>query len=268
MEHNMEKRIQDLYDNFNNMSQAAIKQSLEKWDRDQGRAMKQSPEAAIEQPRRSHAWSPALRNAGIIKKYWRLRLKETTIPNTNYAATILRLQHSVQQQDPKFILPHTECNLTAAEVRKHLNAASRQLHLIQMASSDNRFKAYQDILAVYQSDKDPETRPDSIRKAKIVKRTIRTEKIRAMFSNIRTTVRGSMPTRLAGINQIKIPVIPGNQAGSEPNTDEFHEYLTGANPNDIVWDTVLDPESVERYLLSYNRKSFQSSSCIAMWTLG
>jgi hypothetical protein len=71
--HSMEKRIDLLYRTFTTMSQSDIREALESWDRDQGRAMKQA-EKTLQLPHKSYAWSPQLRNAGIIKRYWRLRL--------------------------------------------------------------------------------------------------------------------------------------------------------------------------------------------------
>jgi hypothetical protein len=158
----------------------------------------------VAKPRRPYAWSPELRNAGILKRYWRLRLKEASCPNADYHETIMRLQDAVQQHDPKFLLPHHHQALSIPEIRQHLNAATRQLHQTQKASIDNRFRAYQDLLAVYQSDQDADTQKESQRKAKIVKRTIRHEKIRQMFRNIRVTVRRASEPAV-GDSSIKSP---------------------------------------------------------------
>ena len=257
-DHNMEQRIQELYRNYATLPSGETRRLLEAWDRDQGRAMRHA-ESEVAKPRRPYAWSPELRNAGILKRYWRLRLKESSCPNADYHDTIMRLQDAVQQHDPKFLLPHLHQALSIPEIRQHLNAATRQLHQTQKASIDNRFRAYQDLLAVYQSDQDADTQKESQRKAKIVKRTIRHEKIRQMFRNIRVTVKGELPNQQSGIHQLKVPVIPTEDSG-QGNSNEFQDYIARSNPNDIVWDTVLDQESIERHLLSYNRKSFRAAA--------
>jgi hypothetical protein len=260
-DHNMEQRIESLYKNFTNMSQADIRSKLEAWDRDQGRAMLHA-ESELAIPSRNYAWSPELRNAAIIRRYWRLRLKEATDLTSDYTSTIARLQMNVQQHDPTFRLPHHGQQLTPPEVRKHLNTASRTLKTAQMKAIENRFKTNQDLLAMYQNDQDPETRPESTRKAKIVKRTIRTEKIRNMFSNIRNTVKGILPQQQTGINQLKIPIMPttGNSREMEHTAADFQEYIAQANPHDIVWDTILDQEAIEKHLRCYNRKSFRAAA--------
>jgi hypothetical protein len=96
-----------------------------------------------------------------------------------------------------------------------------------------RFLAYQDLLATYATDLDPVTRPESNRKAKIVKRTIRTERIRRMFRNIKLTIQRG-PISQYGISQIKVPKIPVVPDASLPGPDQFQSYISNANQNDIV----------------------------------
>jgi hypothetical protein len=254
-DHNMETRIESLYKNFKTMRQEDIRSKLEAWDRDQGRAMLHA-ESELAIPRKNYAWSPELRNAAIIRRYWRLRLKEATDLTSDYTATIARLQLNVQQHDPTFSFPYQGQQLTTSEIRKHLNTATRTLKTAQMKATENRFKTYQDLLATYQNDQDPATRPESNRKAK---RTIRTEKIRNMFSNIRNTVKGILPQQ-TGINQLKIPVMPTTGNPREHTAADFQEYIAQANPHDIEWDTILDQEAIEKHLLCYNRQSFRAAA--------
>ena len=65
--HKMEERIETLYKNFRTLHPDILKQQLESWDRDQGRAMK-SAEKTLQIPKSQYAWSPALRNVAIIKR--------------------------------------------------------------------------------------------------------------------------------------------------------------------------------------------------------
>ena len=115
---------------------------------------------------------------------------------------------------------------------------------------------------MYQNDQDPETRQESNRKAKIVKRTIQTEKTRQMFSNIRNIVKSINPQQQSGINQLKIPIMPteGNHC-LEQSAAAFQEYIAQTDPNEIVWETsILDQETIEKHLISYNRKSFRAAA--------
>jgi hypothetical protein len=47
---------------------------LEKWDADQGRAMKNAESSLRKHVPQKHFWSPVLRNAGLLCRYWQLRL--------------------------------------------------------------------------------------------------------------------------------------------------------------------------------------------------
>jgi hypothetical protein len=245
-----------LFNNFATMPTDQIKEELEAWDRDQGRAMKRA-EKEISIVRKQYEWSPKLRNAAITRRYWRLRLRESKY-SEDYGPTITRLQDRIQATDKSFRFPSSAVPLTLHEIRAQLNQSTKKLHALQKESADHRFKSYQDLLATYQADNDPDTRPESNRKAKIVKRTIRTERIRSMFRNIRMTVKNIAQGQQFGLNQIKVPRIP--HSTQPPNPEEFQDYIATTPTNDIVWDTILDQTTIETYLLRYNRKSFRAAA--------
>jgi hypothetical protein len=85
------------------MSRENIRDILIKWDNDQGRAMKFA-EASMKKSERKYQWSPKLRNAAIVWRYWKLRLREIN-RSENYQPTVLRWQQKVGQYDPAFRLP-------------------------------------------------------------------------------------------------------------------------------------------------------------------
>jgi hypothetical protein len=194
--HSLEERINTLQRNFQSMSKDDVRKELESWDRDQGRAMQQA-ERQLSIPRKPYAWSPKLRNAGIVRRYWKLRLRETKY-REDYTQTIHRLQEQVKQSDPRFQFPFLYDKLSIDDIRKHLNQATKDLETIQQGSTEQRFQSYQDLLAIYKADTDPTTRPESNRKAKIVQRTIKTEKIRAMFRKIKNTMTQTLPNQQSG----------------------------------------------------------------------
>jgi hypothetical protein len=255
--HNMASRIDNLHQNFTKMDPQEIRNALEAWDRDQGRAMKQA-ERSLRLPSKPYEWSPQLRNAAILRRYWKLRLRELKHAE-DYTMTISRLQGQVQQNDSSFQFPHREDDITISEVRRHLKQATKTLHEMQKGATELRFKTYQDLLAIYKSDTDPDTRVESNRKAKIVKRTIRTERIRHMFRNIRNTITGIMPYQQTGISQIKVPIIP-TQISGVPNPDKYQDFIASHKSQDIVWETVLDQHTIENCLLRYNRQSFWAAA--------
>ena len=91
-EHNMVQRISQLFKNHKDMHRDKVRKALIKWDLDQGRVMI-SAELSLRTPTKPYQWSPQLRNAGILLRYWKLRLKEV-----QQTTTILkRLQNGKQR---------------------------------------------------------------------------------------------------------------------------------------------------------------------------
>jgi hypothetical protein len=74
-----------------------------------------------------------------------------------------------------------------------------------------------------------------------------------MYSNIRNVVK---PTTSKGLQNL---MIPRHREQSEYPTD-FQQVLAETDPEDIIWDTVLDKETIERNLLRYNRGSFRAAA--------
>jgi DNA-binding transcriptional MerR regulator len=258
-DHNMVQRIDDLHHQYKKMSIPKIREKLEAWDNDQGRAMRHA-ESEIQVPRKVHAWSPQLRNAGMTKRYWRLRLHEAKNSGTNYQATISRLQAYIQCNDPTFKFPHINEALPILSIRQHLNAATKHLQAQQKQALSNRFKTYRDLLATYTNDTNPITRPESNRKAKIVKRTMRTERIRRMFHKIRTTAKHILPSSQSGLHQVKIPVIPDQNPDNKHHPEQFQDFISCTPAESIEWETEIDRDKVEEYLLQYNKQSFRAAA--------
>lgn len=100
-EHNMTERLDALHKNRQKMSPTAIRILLEKWDSDQGRAMKQA-EKQLSRPQKPFEWSPELRNAGLIYRYWKMRLSEA-ISNTDFSSTCIPT-HTTTNSPPRHII--------------------------------------------------------------------------------------------------------------------------------------------------------------------
>ncbi|KAI2511593.1 hypothetical protein MHU86_2847 [Fragilaria crotonensis] len=250
-EHNMVARMKKLFDTHTTMSRSQIKKRLEKWDCDQGRAMAHA-EGIISKPRKPYSWSPALRDAGLIYKYWRMRYREEKYQE-EYTDTFDRIEQQVQQFNTKFVLPLRHVALSLAQVTTHLNEAATVLRQRQKASVELRFSSYNDLLATYEADKNPSTTTASAKKAAAVRNTIRSENCRLMYHNIRSVVK---PTASGGLQKL---MIPRHKDQSEYPID-FQQALATMDPDDIIWDTVLDKETIEHNLLRYNRNSFRAAA--------
>ena len=247
--HDMISRIDRLFENFQTMPRTAVRRQLEKWDSDQGRAM-QSAEKALRKPLCKYKWSPALRNAGLIRQYWKLRLQDA-VASTNHESRITRLESQIIQHDPKFRFPHRNSDLPAAEIRTHLNQATKSLRRIQQASDDHRQSTLYDLLAAYESGQTSLSPSESRRRARIVRRTLTTEACRGTFANIRHQIK---PEERSGLQYINVPAEPLSTNLST------YQYLQQSFTPDILWERVVDRETIEKQILQYNRESFRAAA--------
>jgi hypothetical protein len=251
-DHNMITRIEYICKSSDQMMPHELTKELENWDKDQGRAMKFA-ETSLSKPDKPYSWSPTLRNAGLVFRYWRLRLQELQhhLINSN---TFDKMERLAQQHRPDFSLPlRTTYSLTSLEIKTHLNEARKHLKHCQKTSIDLRFSSYTDLLAVYENDTNPSTQKASKKKAAVVRTTIRSEQCRNMNQNIRSVVR---PEHFGGLNRILAP----RHRHSTDLPNDFQALLATTADEDIIWDTILDKESIESNLLRYNKNSFRAAA--------
>ena len=247
-DHDMFTRIDRLYETYTTMSREAVRSLLEGWDSDQGRAMS-GAEKALKKPPQKYQWSPELRNAGILRQYWKLRLFDA-VQSTDHTARMLRLEVQVQQNDSTFRLPHLRENLPIETVRRNLNKATKNLRKIQRASSDYRMRNLYELLAVYDSYGASISPTESRKRAAIVRRTIQTEICRGVYGNIRQQTR---PIERSGIQHVNIP-----RESLRLQTSSY-QYLQ-SNPTDVIWEKIVDRTAIEHQILQYNRESFRAAA--------
>ena len=72
-DHNMIHRINVVADEYSTMTRSQVRKRLTAWDNDMGRAM-HTAESKLPASTRQYQWSPKLRNAGVILRYWKMRL--------------------------------------------------------------------------------------------------------------------------------------------------------------------------------------------------
>ena len=247
-QHNMVSRIDALYEKHATMSRHDLRQLLIQWDNDQGRAMEKS-ERLLRKPPKKCAWSPALRNSAIIRRYWLLRLRELN-KDEDYTSTFQRWQSQVQVHDSSFRLPHLGDLLSLEQVREHLNRSTRTFRRLQKQSTPLRLQTYQDLLASYEDDDDPGTREESRRKAKIVRNTLAGEGTRHIFSNLRQVLKPSVSHSLS---KVLVPQV------SDGETSVYRK-LQEESPDDMLWETVVDRDALEQHILQYNHESFRAAA--------
>lgn len=250
-QHRMAERIQQLFDLKDSMDREKLRSELIKWDNDQGRAMELS-ERNLRRPRQKCSWSPVLRNAAILRRYWLLRLREK-LRDEDYTATFHRWQQVVQSHDSAFRLPFLGQSLPIEHIRASLNQATREFRRCQKHSIPLRLRTYQELLETYQDDDNPTTKGESRRKAKIIQTTIAGESLRHVFSNLRQVVR---PSVQSGISKVMVP----SNTSMTSSIESAYRITQDTSSDDILWETVVTREDIDRHLLQYNRDSFRAAS--------
>lgn len=259
-DNDMVSRINTLYDDHSHLTDDELRQSLHSWDVDQGRAMLHAEKCVGKKSfgKKNH-WSPTLRNAGILCRYWRLRIQSRSV--SDYSATFERLQQSAQQHDPTFRLPSLGISMEPQELAQYLKEAKKHLAKCQKESRDLRHRTYNELLIRYENDNDPSTKSESTRRAKIVRNTMRSEETRANFRKIRMAAKPHN-CQQNGLNSLMIPTFrPPIQSPEGFDKYDTYEYLASNTQEDEVqWETILDREEIERYLLKYNQQSFRAAA--------
>ena len=251
-QHRMVERIDELHAQYKTMSRDEIRTALTSWDNDKGRAM-QHAESALARPPKKYKWSPELRNLAFLRLYWKLRLREAQ-QGKNYSATFKRWQAKVQVNDPSFNFPRLTEALSVDKIRTSLNRASTAFYKSQKDSISLRMKCYEDLLSHYEGDSNPSTQKESRRKGKIVRNTIDGETLRNKFRDLRRVVKPSAASSLSKL------LIPKRRSEGDTSTTEPYQLLQDTDPDDLIWETVVEKEEMERHLLQYNRESFRAAS--------
>lgn len=185
-------------------------------------------------------------------RYWHLRLREKT-HSEDYHQTLRSIETQTQQQDPTFILPFLDIPLPVSEIHTQLKLTKITLKTSQCNSLALRYRCYTDLLATYANDKDPSTQKESERRAKIVTNTIKSEQCRAMYANIRATVKPSNTGSLSCL------LVPHHQQDTElPHN--FQEFLASTPTDELHWATLLDKTTIDSNLLRFNREHFRAAA--------
>jgi hypothetical protein len=150
-------------------------------------------------------------------------------------------------------MPFHGVPLPITKIVHQLKEAKKVLKASQVSSQDLRYRCYTDLLATYANDHNSSTSRDSERKARIVTNTIKSEQCRAIFSNIRTTVK---PGTNGSLNRLHVP----RHRATSDYPDNFQDFLATHNDPDIVWDSLLDKSSIDKHLLRFNRQHFRAAA--------
>ena len=150
----------------------------------------------------------------------------------DYTAAFDRIEQLVKKSNQTFDL------LTLDQVTTHVNEAATHVRQCQKNSIELQFNRHNDLLAKYDTDTNLLTKKASEKNASAVRNIIHSEQCRIMYCHIRNVMK---PTTSKGLQNL---LIPRPQEQSKYPTD-FQQVLATTDPEDIIWDIVLDMETIE-----------------------
>jgi hypothetical protein len=233
-QHHMIARITDLYQRHTTMARDELRDHLIQWDNDQGRAMQHS-----ENGRRHYGTVHSFAPTGIFvfeslldKKTMYLLFSDgkpnfnTTNPRSDFRTSALCSPSS------RFVNTSIEPTASFGKTKASrflFVSKPTTIFLLPMRTTWNA------------------TKTESRRKARIVQNALDGESTRNTYSYLRRIVKSSEQSSLT---KMKIPM----------HTDSTYRTLQEQSANDLIWDTVVDRQDIERHIASYNRDSFRAAS--------
>ena len=260
-DHNIDSRVNDLVATASELSPSQCKARYDSIDRDMTRAMLHAEKEA-KRPSGKYAWSPKLREAGLLARYWHLRLRELE-SSTSLTATILRLHQRLRSL--KINLDDNLGN-DPALVKIKWREALTTLKKIRTDAFDYRSVHLHDTLALYRS-KEPAGKANNAANQQKIRRILQllnTEQMRKPYC----TIHLAMPKpRFGGLSKLFVPSgVKNYQVAAKFSqadgsiTKANLIAMAQADKHSVVYDTVLDSEEIENELMAYNRNWFRQAS--------
>ena len=152
------------------------------------------------------------------------------LQGADYSTTFSRWQDNIRTMDSNFVFPHLSERLTIDVIRSELNRASKRFRDCQKNAESARTKCYDDLLDQYENDKNPLTKSESKRKARIVRCTIDGEVTRNKFRDIRRIVK---PVTTSSLSKILVPRTSDTQDPLSPV--DTYQFLQDRSEDDTIW---------------------------------
>jgi hypothetical protein len=259
-DHKIDNRVRDLKTVASSLTTSQCKESYDVIDRDVTRAMLHAEKEA-KRPSGKYEWSPKLREAGLLARYWNLRLKELD-GGAQMSSVLSRLRQRIHSLHIKLV---DDLGESLAHVRAHWKVAMTTLKKVREAAFDYRATHLHSNLEMYQSLK-PEGYDNAAENNKKIRRILQllnTEQMRKPFRAIHYST--SSP-RSAGLSKLFVPVgIQNPQVASkycQPDGSLSQANLIQMAQSDklsVKYKTILNCEEIEHELLTYNRNWFRQA---------
>ena len=254
-DHNLWQRVEDLAIVASSLPTAVCQQQFDAIDRDVTRAMLHAEKLA-KRPSGKFAWSPKLREAGLIARYWHLRLRELE-RHYNLSTPIMAIKTRLSSLNF-----NVDDDLTSDSslIRLRWKAALKDLRKVRATASDHRNIHLQTTLTQYENMESSSAVKEKIQR---IKRLINIESMRKPFRHVHAALTSSHGK---GISKLFVPLGIKNQkvAARFTNSDgtiapEQLIAMAQSDKTSVTYATILDCDTIERELLRYNHDWFRQA---------
>ena len=255
-DHNLWDRVNDLATVASSLPLCQCKDNYDALDRDVTRAMLYAENCAKRHSGK-FAWSPKLREAGLITRYWRMRLTEVQ--------KVYCLRQSIFAVKARLINLHInledDWTSDAALLRIRWKSALKVLREIRKSSFDHRAVHLTTTLAHYENQ---ESNSELKVKIQRLKRLINIERMRKPYRHINLAIPSTHHSGLSklfvpsGIKDKKVSARFANKDGTL--RPEHLIAMAQADKHSVTYDTILDRASIEQELLRYNITWFRQAA--------
>ena len=264
-DHRLWQRVQELTTLAPCLTPPQCKDNFDAIDRDVTRAMLHA-ERKARKPAGKYAWSPKLREAGLLARYWHLRLCSVE-RGRNLRAALLNLQARLSSLQ---IDPQDDSTQDLTLLKTRWKEALQLLRTVRDTAYDHRNIHLLSILTDYQtrtfsaSEKTAGAQRNNELKIQRIIRLLNTEGMRKPFRTIKSTMTESHPGGLSKLfvpNGVSNPKVAAKYCKSDGSIS--HDTLIAMAQSDklsVTYDTILDCDAIEEELNRYNREWFRQAS--------
>ncbi len=253
--HNLWQRVNDLALVASSLTVVQCKSGYDALDRDIMRAMLHAEKCA-KRPSGKYSWSPKLREAGLMTRYWHLRLREIE-HGYRLRIPILAIQTRLTVLHFKF---DDDLSSDITTVKLRWKAALKTLRAVRAQAFGHRVVHLTTTLTPYENMKSTSETKEKIAR---IKRLLNIERMRKPFRSVQhalTPSRGSGLSKLFVPSGIKNPKVAARFCSSDRTILPEHLIaMAQSDKTSVTYDTLLDCEAIEHELLRYNREWFRQA---------
>ena len=263
-DHRLWDRVNDLTTVASSMTAMQCKEGFDAIDRDVTRGMLHAEKEA-RRPAGKYAWSPKLREVGLIARYWHLRLRE--------AERTICLRPALERLRNRMMSLHIDLvDDLGSEIemlKKTWKAATKLLRKVRDTAYDHREIHLLSTLECYskktfsREELKAGARKENDAKIQRISRLINIESMRKPFRNIHASMSES---HAGGLSKLFVPSGVKNHKVASRFCDQHGNVsqqqliaMAQSDKTSVHYATILDCDAIEAELTSYNREWFRQA---------